>query len=195
MHRPRIRALQMTTLCASALLLQGCGLFGVAGPGLGPVGKQINPRCAAIPNQLASFCPLAGIGATEQAFEDAHPYVDSSVVIPGQTNYLSVHDMNGLVTSFVEQFHASPPLIAGEARQETHGEMPPDARKIFEKTVATTCAIVEYKSHALLKLFGNAGDAVIVELRSPGQSTFDSTNVTSATINVTSAVTRSAAAC
>jgi hypothetical protein len=195
MRDPRIHAVRAITLCGSAMVLQGCGLFGVAGPGLGPIGPQINPKCADIPNQLALTCPLAGIGATEQEFNNAHPYVGSSVQIPGQTNYVDLHATNGLVTGFVEQFHATPPLIAGEARQETHGEMPPDARKIFERTIGTTCAVVEYKSHALLKLFGPSGDAVIVVLHSAGTDTYDPKNVTSATLTVTSPVTRAAATC
>ena len=58
------------------------------------------------------------------------------------------------LSAFTEVYHASPPLTAGEAREETHGEMPYDAKKLFEKTIAGSCAIVEYKSHALSKLFG-----------------------------------------
>jgi len=182
----------MITFCGAAMLLQGCGLFGVAGPGLGPIGPQINPKCAGIPNQLALTCPLAGIGATEQEFDNAHPYVGSSVVIPGQTNYVSLHDTNGLVSSFVEQFHANPPLIAGEARQETHGEMPPDAKKLFEKTIGTGCQVIEYKSAALKKLFGAQEDGVVVVLHSK-TDTFDQNDVTSATINVATPETRAAA--
>ena len=70
--------------------------------------------------------------------------------------------------------------------------MPPDARKIFEKTIGTSCAVVEYKSHALLKLFGAAGDAVLVKLVSPGTDAYDAKNITSATITVTAPVTRDA---
>jgi hypothetical protein len=195
MSDPRIRAARVITLCGTAMLLQGCGLFGVAGPGLGPIGPQINPKCAGIPNQLASFCPLAGIGATEQEFENAHPYVGSTVVIPGQTNYLDLHDTNGLVSGFTEQFHASPPLIAGEARQESHGEMPPDARKLFEKTIGTTCAVVEYESAALRKLFGVAGEAVLVELQSPASGAYDPNDIATATISLTTRETRAAATC
>ena len=182
-------------LCGTALLLGGCGLFGVAGPGLGSIGPQLDPKCADIPDQLARTRPLAGIGATEQQFDNAHPYVGSKIVIPGQTNYIDLRATNGLVSGFVEQFHADPPLKAGEARQETHGEMPPDARKIFEKTIGTSCAVVEYKSHALLKLFGAAGDAVLVKLLSPGTDTYDPNDITSATITVTAPVTRDAATC
>jgi hypothetical protein len=181
----------MMTFAGAAMLLQGCGLFGVAGPGLGPIGPQINPKCAGIPNQLAAFCPLAGIGATEQEFENAHPYVGSTVLIPGQTNYVDLHDTNGDVTSFVEQYHAKPPLIAGEAREETHGEMPPDAKKLFEKTIGTECQVVMYKSAALKKLFGG-NDAALVVLRSPG-ATFDQRNISTATISVTSPETRAQA--
>jgi hypothetical protein len=185
----------MITLGGAALLLAGCGIFGVKGPGLGPIGKQIDPKCAGIPNQLGPHCALAGIGATEQAFDNAHPYVGSAIVIPGQTNYLDLHATNGLVSAFTEQFHASPALIAGEAREETHGEMPPDARKIFEKTIGAGCSIVEYKSHALLKLFGSSGDAVLVELHSPGTGSYDPNNISSATITLTAPVTRAAATC
>jgi hypothetical protein len=185
----------MVILSGATLLLSGCGLFGVAGPGLGPPGPQLNPKCATIPNQLAAICPLAGIGATEQAFDNAHPYVGSSVVIPGQTNYVDLHDTNGLVSSFVEEYHASPQLIAGEAREETHGEMPPDAKKVFEKTVDATCALVEYTSVRLGKLFGPADDGVMVELHSPGPNNYDPTNVSSATITVVPPVTRAAATC
>jgi len=193
MRAPRIPAVRALTLSAAALLLQGCGLFGVAGPGLGPIGPQVDPKCAGIPNQLDRSCPLAGIGATEQEFNNAHPYVGSKIVIPGQTNYVNLRATNGLVTGFVEEFQAHPSYVAGEARQATHGEMPPDARKIFEKTIGTGCAVVEYKSHALLKLFGTAGDAVLVELHSPGTDAYDPMNVTSATITVTAAETRAAA--
>jgi len=193
MRDRRIPAARALTLGGTALLLQGCGLFGVAGPGLGPIGPQLDPKCAGIPNQLDRTCPLAGIGATEQAFNNAHPYVGSKIVIPGQTNYVNLRATNGLVSGFVEEFQAHPPLVAGEARQETHGEMPPDARKIFEKTIGTTCAVVEYKSHALLKLFGPSGDAVFVVLHSPGVDSYDAKNVTSATITVTAPVTRAAA--
>ncbi|HWH10019.1 MAG TPA: hypothetical protein VG165_02745 [Solirubrobacteraceae bacterium] len=196
MRDPRLRAARIITFCGAALLLQGCGLFGVAGPGLGPVGKQINPKCAGIPNQNPPSCPLAGVGATEQNFENAHPYVGSTIVIPGQTNYIDLHDTNGLVSSFVEQYHASPPLIAGEARQETHGEMPPDARKIFEKTIGTGCSVVEYESAALRKVFGVAGEAVLVELKSPATSGgYDPSNIGTATITVTTRESRAAAAC
>jgi hypothetical protein len=181
------------TLCGSALLLQGCGLFGVAGPGLGPIGPQINPKCAGIPNQLGKTCPLAGIGASEQEFENAHPYVGSHIVIPGQTNYLQLHDTNNLVSAFTEFFHFSPPLMAGEARQETHGEMPPDAVKLFEKTIGTSCAVVMYESNDLRKLFGVNGEAVLVEFHSPGTDTYDPTDISSATISVTSKETRAAA--
>jgi hypothetical protein len=180
------------TLAGSALLLSGCGLFGVAGPGLGPIGPQINPKCAGIPNQLAASCPLAGIGASEQEFENAHPYVGSKVVISGQTNYLQLHDTNGLVSQFTEYYHASPPLMAGEARQETHGEMPPDAVKLFEKTIGTGCAVVMYESASLRKLFGVNGEAVLVELHSP-DGTYDPTNISSATITVTAKESRAAA--
>jgi hypothetical protein len=195
MRDPRIPAVRAITICGTALLLQGCGLFGVAGPGLGPIGPQLDPKCAGIPNQLARTCPLAGIGATEQQFNNAHPYVGSKIVIPGQTNYVNLRATNGLVSGFTEEFQAHPPLIAGEARQETHGEMPPDARKIFEKTIGTSCSVVLYKSHALLKLFGAAGDAVLVKLLSPGTDSYDPKNVTSATITVTAPVTRAAATC
>ena len=73
--------------------------------------------------------------------------------------------------------------------------MPPDARKIFEKTIGTSCAVVHYKSHALLKLFGPPGDAVLVKLLSPGTDAYDPKNITSATITVTAPVTRAAATC
>jgi len=182
-------------LCGGAMLLSGCGLFGVAGPGLGPVGSQINPKCAGIPNQNPSTCPLAGIGASEQAFENAHPYVGSTVVIPGQTNYLDLHDTNGLLSSFEEVYHASPPITAGEAREETHGEMPYDAKKVFEKTIAGSCALVEYKSHALAKLFDPEHDAVLIEMHSPTAGTYDPNDIASATITVTTQETRSAATC
>jgi hypothetical protein len=195
MRDPRTTVVRALTLGGAALLLQGCGLFGVAGPGLGPIGPQLDPKCADIPNLLARTCPLAGIGATEQAFNNAHPYVGSKVVIPGQTNYVDLRATNGLVSGFTEQFHATPPLKAGEARQETHGEMPPDARKIFEKTIGTTCAVVEYKSHALLKLFGPSGDAVLVKLLSPGTDAYDPANITLATIAVGAPVTRATATC
>jgi hypothetical protein len=186
----------MIMLCGSAMLLQGCGLFGVSGPGLGPIGKQINPKCAGIPNQNPPSCPLAGIGGSETAFENAHPYVGSTVVIPGATNYLDLHATNGLLSSFVEQYHANPQITSGEAREETHGEMPYDATKLFEKTVDGTCFIVEYKSAALAKLFDPEHDGVKIELHSGGtDNTYTPNSVSSATISVVPPGTRTATTC
>jgi hypothetical protein len=183
-------------LCASATLLSGCGLFGVAGPGLGPIGKQINPKCAGIPNQNPASCPLAGIGGTEEAFENAHPYVGSTVVIPGATNYLNLHATNGLLSSFTEEYHANPQIMAGEAREETHGEMPYDAKKLFEKTIPGQCAIVEYKSAALAKLFDPEHDGVLIVLRSGGtDNTYTPKSVSSATISIVTPGTRSSTTC
>jgi hypothetical protein len=195
MRDPRSTAVRLIILSATAIAVSGCGLFGVAGPGLGPVGKQINPKCAGIPNQNPASCPLAGIGATEQEFENAHAYVGSTVVIPGQTNYLDLHDVNGLVSSFVEEYHAIPQITAGEAREETHAEMPYDAKKIFEKTVDATCALIEYKSRALGKVFDPQHDAVLIELHSPGPDNYNPNDVSSATLTVAAPVTRAAATC
>jgi hypothetical protein len=175
------------TLAATGLViaLAGCGLFGVKGPGLQGKAKSLDPNCSAPPYELAANCPLGGIGADVQIFDNFHAYVGSTQVIAGSTNYLNVKTAQGRVTSFVEQFHPSPPFSDREARLVADPEVPYDSKRAFVKTVGGMCEVLEYTSARLRKLYGKAFSAVRIVLQSPDPQNFDKTNVSMATISLT----------
>ncbi len=180
------RAAQTLALAVLALTLAGCGLFGVKGPGLDtPTKSSLDPRCTLPPYELPSFCPLSGIGAELRTFTDSHAYVGSATVIPGNTNYLKVQTTMGRVVAFQEQFHVTPPLSDREARLVAHGEVPFDGRKLFTKTVAGMCQVIEYRSARLRQEYGKPFSAVLIVLRSADPAAFDKTNVTTADISLT----------
>lgn len=180
------RAAQTLAMAGLALTLAGCGLFGVKGPGLdGPTKSSIDPRCTQPPYELPSFCPLSGIGATTQIFDDSHAYVGHTLVIPGATNYLNVQTTMGRVVAFQEQFHVTPPLSDREARLVAHGEVPFDGRKLFTKNVGGMCQVVEYRSARLRQQYGKQFSAVLIVLHSADPTVFDKTNVTTADISLT----------
>jgi hypothetical protein len=175
-----------------ALTLTGCGLFGVKGPGLdNPTKNSLDPHCTTPPYELPKTCPLAGIGADTQTFDDSHLYVGSPTVIPGNTNFLAVQTTMGRVVSFEEQFHVTPPLSDHEARQVAHGEVPSDQKKLFIKNVGGMCQVVEYRSARLRRMYGKQFSAVKIVLRSADPTAFDKKNVTMATISLTSPHSRS----
>jgi hypothetical protein len=175
------------TLAATGLvvLLAGCGLFGVKGPGLQGTVTNLDPHCNAPPYELAPSCPLGGIGADVATFNTFHAYVGSTQVIPGSTNYLDVKTAQGRVTSFVEQFHPSPPFSDREARLVADPEVPYDSKRVFVKTVGGMCEVVEYTSARLRKQYGKAFSAVRIVLQSPDPQTFDKADVSMATISLT----------
>lgn len=180
------RAAQTLVVTGLALALAGCGLFGVKGPGLDkPTKSSLDPRCTAPPYELPSFCPLAGIGADTQTFNDSHAYVGHTAVIPGATNYLKIQITMGRIVAFEEQFHVAPPLADREARLVAHGEVPSDGRKLFTKTVGGMCQVVEYRSARLRRQYGKQFSAVLIVLRSADPTVFDKTNVTTADISLT----------
>ncbi|MGI8801339.1 MAG: hypothetical protein ACR2KV_04080 [Solirubrobacteraceae bacterium] len=182
----RTRAIQAAAAAVLATLLSGCGLFGVKGPGLGPViTSSVDAKCTAPPYELPPTCALGGIGAALQIFKDSHAYVGSTTVIPGSTNYVNVQTSMGRVTSFDEQYHADPPLSDHEARFVSRGEVPHDGRKLFIKTVDHKCQVVEYTSKALRKMYGKQFSAVLIVLRSTDPALFDKKAVSMASISLT----------
>jgi hypothetical protein len=168
-----------------ALSLAGCGFFGVKGPGLQGTVKNLDPHCNAPPFELPANCPLGGIGADVQTFDNFHAYVGSPTIIPGSTNYLQVKTAQGRVTSFVEQFHASPPFSDREARLVADPEVPYDSKRVFIKQVGGACEVIEYTSARLRRAYGRPFSAVRIVLRSADPNTFDKTNVTTAKISLT----------
>jgi hypothetical protein len=182
--RPRSAALILAAV-GLAMTLAGCGIFGVKGPGLDKgTPSSLDPRCTQPPFELPSFCPLAGIGADTQTFDDSHLYVGKTQVIPGNTNYLQVKVVMGRVVSFLEQFHVAPPLSDREARLVSHGEVPSDGKKLFTKNVAGMCQVTEYRSARLRQQYGKQFSAVLIVLRSADPSNFDKTSVTTANISL-----------
>jgi hypothetical protein len=177
----------LKTLAATslAILLAGCGLFGVKGPGLQGKADSLDPHCAAPPFELPASCPLGGIGADVATFDNFHAYVGSTNVIPGSTNYLDVKTAAGRVTSFVEQFHPSPPFSDREARLVADPEVPYDGKRAFVKLVGGMCEVIEYTSTRLRQQYGKAFSAVRIVLRSPDPTTFDKKNVSMATVSLT----------
>lgn len=188
----RTRVVQTLVTTGLALALAGCGLFGVKGAGLDkPTPSSLDPRCTAPPYELPASCPLGGIGADIQTFNDSHLYAGSTVVIPGSTNFLAIKTAVGRVTSFEEQFHADPPLNDHEARLVAHGEVPEDGKKLFIRTVGGMCQVVEYRSALLRKMYGKSFSAVLIVLRSADPTAFDRTNVATAMISLTAPHSRS----
>jgi hypothetical protein len=168
-----------------ALTLAGCGFIGAKGPGLDkPSKSSLDPHCTVPPYELPASCPLGGIGADTLTFNDSHLYAGSTVVIPGSTNFLAIMTDKGRVVSFQEQFHATPPLSDHEARLVAHGEVPSDGRKLFTKTIAGMCQVVEYRSRILGRMYGKNFSAVLIVLRSADPNVFDNTNVATATISL-----------
>ena len=182
----KTRAAQILATTGLAMMLAGCGFFGVKGPGLDKgTASSLDPHCTTPPYELPASCPLGGIGADTRTFNDSHGYVGSTVVIPGTTNYVQVQTANGRVTSFVEQFHAIPPLNDHEARTVAHGEVPRDGKRLFIKTVGGMCEVVEYRSSRLRQMYGKPFSAVLIALRSGDPAVLDKKNIATATISLT----------
>jgi hypothetical protein len=182
----KTRAAQTLALVGLAVTLGGCGLFGVKGPGLGPVVQSpLAPDCQSPPYELPAHCPLVGLGATPVIFDAAHLYVGSTVVIPGTTNYLQVRTTNGHVSGFLEQFHASPPFDEHEAGFVSRAELPGDAKKLFAKTIGGRCQVLEYRSATLSRRLGTRESAGKIVLRSPNADAFDPNNIATATLELT----------
>jgi len=169
-----------------ATTVAGCGFIGVKGAGLdAPNKSSLNPNCTSPPYELPASCPLGGIGADIQTFNDSHLYAGSTVVIPGSTNFLAIMTSMGRVTSFEEHFHANPPLTDHEARVIAHAEVPADGKKLFTKTIAGRCVVLEYRSKVLRTMYGKPFSAALIVLRSDDPSALDQKNITKATISLT----------
>jgi len=155
----RTRAAQILATVGLAMTLAGCGLFGVKGPGLDtPRKSSLGQLCTTPPYELPPSCPLGGIGADLQTFNDSHLYAASTIVIPGSTNFLHITTSMGRVVYFQEQFHANPPLSDNEARLVADGEVPYDGKRVFLKTIRNECELVEYRSRRLHKQYASAYD-------------------------------------